>query len=41
MVLKGANNIENGEDLVNNIIITGISFIGCVSILVVVSVYSY
>ena len=41
MVLKGTNNIENGDDLVNNIIITEISVIGCLSVLVVLSVYSY
>ena len=41
MVLKGTDNIENVDDLMNNIIITEISFIGCLSVLVVLSVYGY
>ena len=41
MVLKGTNNIENGDDLVNNIIITEISVIVCLSVLVVLSNFNY
>ena len=33
--------MENREGLVNNMIITEISVIGCLSVLVVLSVYSY
>ena len=35
------NNLENGDDLMNNIIITEISVISCLPVLVVVCVYSY
>ena len=41
VVLKGMNTIENGYDLMNNIIITEIGVISCLSVLLILCVYSY